>query len=258
MTGSVPTDEHPAPNSGRSRRRWVATAGLIGATLMVVAAVVLNSPWMSVRHIEILGSVRADVAGRLSGSGVGEGAIMIWLRPGRIEEDVLADPWVLDVRVERVFPDRLVIEVLERTPSVAILGGESWMLVSGDGTVLEVGDAPAAGLLQVEIGLSDHTPGERPQDPTWIEVVELSTALSADLAGRSRLVLRQDDLWIETGGSEARLGRAVDLAEKGRALVALMEHGLPEGAVIDLIAPDRPAVTLPSDGTPDTQPDVEG
>jgi cell division protein FtsQ len=258
MTGSAPAGEHPAPGSGR-RRRWVAMAGLVGATLVVVAVVVLNSPWMSVRQIEIVGAVKADVAGRLSAAGVGEGAIMIWLRPGRIEKAVLADPWVLDVRVERVFPDHLVVEVLERTPSASILGSGSWMLVSGDGAVLETTDAALPGLLQVEIGLSDHEPGECPQDETWIEVVELSKALGPDVAGRSRLVLRQGDLWIETGGSEARLGRAVDLAEKGRALAVLLEQGLPEGSVIDLIAPERPAVTLPGGGTAeDSQPEVEG
>jgi cell division protein FtsQ len=212
----------------------------VGAT-----AVVLHSPWMSVREIEILGATHADVAGRLAGAGVGEGAIMIWIDPGEIEASVGEDPWVREVRVERIFPSRLVIEVLERTPAVWVAGERSWMLVARDGAVISTASAPGEGLLIAEVFYPDLEAGQQPEDGEWQELADLGWALGEDLAAETRVTREGGELWLEARGRRARLGPATQLADKGRAFAALLETGLPRGAEVDLIAPTRPAVTLP-------------
>jgi hypothetical protein len=242
----------------RPRRRvwpWL----IAGAVLIAGAATwLLHSPWLSVKRIEILGAQRADVAARLADTGVGPGAIMIWVDTGVIEDAVLADPWVRDVRVDRVFPDLLVVEVLERSPAVWIEGTASWMLVAGDGTVLAVADDPDASVLRAYLVAPDRFPGDRPEEPAWQEVVGMTAVLDPALAGEARLFLEGTELWLDVPGHRVRLGAPVDLADKVLVLQRLLEdEALPFGAVIDLVAPRRPAV-VPTGTTGPPDPEVEG
>lgn len=241
----------------RPRRRvW---PWLLGASIVIVgaAAWILHSSWLSVDRIEILGADRADVAARVAATGVGPGAIMIWVDAGEIEAAVLADPWVRDARVDRVFPDRLVVEVLERHPAVWIEGTASWMLVAGDGTILETSEEPDASVLRAYLVAPDRIPGDQPEEAAWTEVVGMAGVLDASLASEASLFLVGSELWLEVPGHRVRLGAPVDLGDKALVLQQLLEDpAVPFGAEIDLVAPSRPAVvpaaSLPSD------PEVEG
>jgi hypothetical protein len=237
----------PAPRV-RPRRRWVLAVLIVLVTLAGASVGVLHSPWMSVHEIEIVGADRADVAGRLAGAGIGTGAIMIWLDTAEVEEAVAADPWVRAVRADRVFPDRLIVEVLEHTPVAWLEGTASWMLVSRDGSILEVAEASGPGLLAAEAGLPDGRAGDRPEDLQWSEFVGLALTLSPEVAGDLRVFFEGGELWIEGRGLRARLGRATALAEKGAVFEAMLAEGFPIGTMIDLVAPGRPAVIYPTDG----------
>jgi hypothetical protein len=226
----------------RPARSWPAWAAVIALLLLVAAAVVLHSPWLSVREVEIAGAERADVAGRLAEAGIGTGAIMIWLDTGEAEAVVAADPWVLRVRATRVWPDRLVVEVEERTPAAWVEAGGEWLLVSADGAILESAPAPGDGLLKVAIGMDGAATGTTPEAPLWDEVVELSGVLSAPLASSSTLESRGGELWLQTPGHPVRFGAAIDLADKGRVTQVMLADGLPDGSVLDVVAPRRPAV----------------
>lgn len=243
----------------RARLHWGWTLSLTGLLLAGAAAVVLHSPWLKLREIEVVGAREADVEGRLARAGIGPGAFMIWLQPGEIEAAVGADPWVQDVRVERIFPDRMVVEVLEHTPAAWVGGDGAWMLISRDAVVVAVADEPAEGLLRARVPYAAQEPGRRPSGPEWQELADLGLALSPALAAESWVSSEVGELWIEARGHRARLGPAVDLADKGRAFEGLLDSGLPPGAVIDLIAPTRPAVSLPEDlPLGDDQAVVEG
>lgn len=244
---------------GTPRRRvwiWVAAGAVVAAAALVG---VLHSPWLSVKEIEIQGADRADVAGLVESSGVGPGAILIWVDTGAVEDAVSSDPWVREVRVSRVFPDRLVVEVLERTPLVWIEGSTSWMLVARDGAVVEVAESPADdGLLRAFLVAPDRVPGEEPDEQAWDEVVGMAAALPGDLAAESTLVLEGSELWLNVPGHRVRLGAPVDLTDKGLVLDRLLASGeIPFGAVIDLVAPRRPAV-VPAQPVPGADPQVEG
>ena len=239
---AAPAPSRPGPVRAH---RWGWTLGLVVVLLAGATAVVFHSPWMSVREVEILGAVHADAAGRLAAAGVGEGAIMIWVNTGEIEESVAADPWVREVRVERIFPNRLVIEVLEHTPSVWVRGEASWMLVARAGVIIAVADVPGEDLLRAEVFYEDHEPGERPEGSEWGELAALGPALGADLAARAWVTREGGELWLEADGCRARLGPATQLADKGRTFAALLAEGLPAGSEVDLISPTRPAVAGP-------------
>jgi hypothetical protein len=210
--------------------------------VLVVAAVVLHSPWLSVREIEIAGAEQVDAAERLAAAEIGAGAIMIWLDTGAAEDAIASHPWAAAVRVHREWPNRLVVEVEERTPSLWVEGTDGWMLVATDGTVLETALEPGTGLLTVSIGVRGVPAGVAPDDPLWSEIVGLSGVLSTPLASASRLVGEGAEVWLETPGHRVRLGHPIDLADKGRVVQVMLADGLPPGSTLDVVAPRRPAV----------------
>ncbi len=118
----------------RRPRRWP----LIVMILLAVGAVgVMHSPLMAVDTVEVVGATRSEVRQIVDATGVGPGALLLWINAGAIEEAAASDPWVADVRVDRIWPNRVVVEVIEHQAVAWIEGVQGWMLVSRDGTVLE-------------------------------------------------------------------------------------------------------------------------
>jgi cell division protein FtsQ len=231
------------------RRWWPA---LIVASVAVLGGLLLHSPWLSLSRIDVAGAVRSDPAGRIADLGVGDGAILIWIDTGAVERAVESDPWVADAVVEREWPDRLRVDVLERDPVALIQGSGQWMLVATDGTVLEVGLEPTGGYLRAELGFDLRDPGERPSDQAWREVVELSRLLRDDIGGMMILEMRSDEVWSSLLGYQVRFGSLIDLADKGRTLRAMLGTDATPGSLIDVSAPSRPVVIPP--GFRDVEP----
>jgi len=240
------------------RRAWAPWFG-VGVLLVLLATVVaLHSPWVSVRHIEISGAERVEAAGLLEEAGIGTGAIMIWLDTTGVEEAIAADPWVGSVQAERVWPDRLVVDVDERVPALWVEGPAGWMLVAEDGVILEIASEPGEGLLRASIGMHGFlSVGSRPDDAVWDELVSLSGVLAAPLASASRLVSEDDEIWLNAPGHRVRLGHPIDLADKGRVLQVMLADGLPVGSMLDVVAPRRPAV-VPLSAIEGLQAELEG
>lgn len=263
------TTRRPVSAPSRSWPAWVAVAVLL---LVLAVTVALHSPWLSVREIEIAGAERVDAGGRLAEAGIGPGAIMIWLDTGEVEAAVAADPWAESVRATRVWPDRLVVEVEERVPAVWVEAGGEWLLLSVDGTILESAPVPGEGLLKASIGLGPAAVGTTPEEAIWGEVVALSGALSGPLASSSTLVVEGAELWLDTPGHVVRLGHPIDLGDKGRVVQVMLADGLPAGAMLDVVAPRRPAVVpagtdllesqlegyRPAEAAPDVEAEGEG
>lgn len=221
-------------------------------TLIALVAAVgfaLHSPWLSLHEIEIVGAVESDPAAAVAAAGVGEGAILVWIDTGAVAAEVQRDPWVADVRVTRVWPDRLVVEVMERTPLLWVEGTGDWMLVASDGFVLEAAPEPGPGLLRVAVPFASQAPGVRPDDPVWHELVGFAGVMGEDLGRALTIVPRGSEMWTDVLGFPVRLGGAVDLADKARTLRALLEAGVPSGATIDVSSPVRPTLIPGESGT---------
>jgi cell division protein FtsQ len=199
---------------------------------------------MAIESVEILGADHTDVQGIVDGLGIGTGALLLWVNTEAIEEAVMQEPWVADVKVDRIWPDRVVVEVLEHEPAVWIEGVLGWMLVGRDATVLERDDVPGSGLLRAALAFPDRYPGDRPVDPLWHEVVGMALVLADDIGGTLTLEMRGVEMWTVVFGHDVRLGHPIDLADKGRTLRAMLAEEVPDGAIIDVSSPLRPALVL--------------
>jgi len=234
---------HDPPPRKRRRLVWMIVVAVV---LSGAAVGVLHSSWLSVHDIDIRGAERGDVAGRIAAAGVGEGAIMLWVSPGELEAAVLADPWIREARVQRVLPDTLVVEVLEHTPTLWVEGASVWMLVARDGTVLENAATPGDGLLRASLSFRDFGPGEQPADATWNELLELVSVLDPELASGFSLTEANGVAAATVAGIRFDFGPPVDLADKGRVLMEMLNEEVPDGWAVDLVAPRRPALVPPS------------
>lgn len=236
------TDHDTAePVAARGARwPWIVIAGAL-----TIIAVVVHSPLLSVDTVRIEGVTRSAAEARVADTGVGAGALLLYVDTGEIEDAVRADPWVVDVAVSRIWPDAVVVEVLEHDPLMWIEGVSTWMLVARDGTVLELADEPTPGLLRAAVAFPDREPGEDPIDPSWTELVELALVLADDIGGTLELELRGPELWTVALGHEVRIGHPIDLADKGRTMRAVLASEPPDGSIIDVSSPIRPAVIPP-------------
>lgn len=239
----------PARRAGRIPWAWV-----IVFTVVAAIGILLHSPLLAVSRIEVVGVARSDAVSRIVATGVGEGALLLWVDTGRLESAVAEDPWVLRVAAERVWPNRIVVEVAERRPVAWVEGISQWMMVSADGVVLELAPVPTPDLVRAYVAVPDRRPGDRPTDPLWDEIIDLAVVLGDPLPAPMRLEMRGTELWATVGAHQVRFGHPIDLGDKGRALVALLGVEIPEGSTIDVISPQRPAIIPP----PDPQEEVEG
>jgi cell division protein FtsQ len=176
---------------------------------------------------------------------VGEGAILLWVDTDRVARAVAADPWVAAVRVDREWPDRLIVEVIEREPVAWIQGRAGWMRVAADGVVIDTATLPTPELIQLEIAAVDRAPGVLVEDEAWSDLVAMARVLTDGVGTGMRIEVVGPELWGRFPGYEVRFGHSIDLEDKARALVALLAEGIPVGSRIDVTSPSRPAVVGP-------------
>jgi cell division protein FtsQ len=221
--------------------RWV-----LAISLLAGVAILLHSPLLSVKHIEVLGVVQSRAAGRIVESGVGEGAILLWVDTERVARAVAADPWVAAVRVDREWPDRLIVEVIEREPVAWIQGRAGWMRVAADGVVIDTAQRPTPDLIQLAVAAIDRAPGAAVDDEAWLDLVAMARVLTEAIGPGIRIEAVGPELWGRLPGHEVRFGHPIDLEDKARALVALLGEGIQVGSRIDVTSPSRPAVVPPA------------
>lgn len=228
--------------SARRRLRWLVGLLILAISGGIVVAV-FQSSWFSVDAISVEGDVRAPVLSLLEEAGVEEGVSIVSVRAGRVEEKLLTDPWVAAAQVRVVWPRSVEVTVVEYIPIAKVTAGDSWLVSSGQGAVLAVGEDLVEPVIDVDVGAV--VPGQKIEDPLVLGALEFVAALPVEL--KTDLVVEVDDQVLEAAvaGHAVALGRATDMAQKAVTLAVLLEEGVPDGAHISLLSPLRPAVSNP-------------
>ena len=100
---------------------------------------VLESPYFSVREIQVRGGEKFGGNEIVTMAGLKHGMNIWRIEPATIEKKVAKHPWVRRVLVRREFPRRVVIEIEERIPRAIVAMGKLYY-VDSDGVVFkEVG-----------------------------------------------------------------------------------------------------------------------
>jgi cell division protein FtsQ len=232
----------------RARTRLRKILIVLVMVLVIVGGFwLLRSPVLSISRVEITGAQVSDPAAAVDALGMGVGRPTIDVNAGAIELRIEADPWVADASVSIVWPGTLVVDVVEHRPLTVAVKGDAWVLMSVDGAVLADADGPSPSDSAVAIDLGSIGPGSSSTDPLVLGSLAFIDALPPDLRGGTVVASDGNGLVATVAGHEVRLGRPVEMGAKAAAIVSLIAAGVEEGADVNLIAPLRPAVSVPGE-----------
>lgn len=242
-------------HAGRRRLRRLVLL-IAFAFVALAAVVVLESPVLDVDEVAVVGNRTLDAETVRKASGVGIGAPLLLADLDGAARSIEENPWVDDAVVSRDLPNRVTVEIHERTPSARFSVGDRTALVDADGHVLVSGDAgtvddvvsPGAPFVSVIVPEAAEAvvpePGET-VDRAFLDAVVLAERLRDNPAGAVAAVHLEPSWWLElAAGGRATLGDASDLDLKIEALrTVLARVDLTCLDTIDLRVPTHPVVT---------------
>lgn len=123
---------------GNKRKRLVMTG--LGLVLFVgVALIVLASPLVAVRTVQVEGAKYADAALVRSVSDSLKGKSVLTVDTKTASERLESDPWIKSARITTSLPSRVLIQINERMPVAWFLGVDNRArVIDEDGLVLSV------------------------------------------------------------------------------------------------------------------------
>lgn len=228
---------------------------LVGLVVVGAGVWLVFSPWLSVSQVDTRGVAVSEANSILVDHGVVAGTPMIRVSASGTERALLDDPWIASAEVRLHWPDRVSVEIVERTPIAWALTSDGWTRRAGDGVALPSDPEPGDGMARIE--MPELGPRDAPTDPNMLGALEFVETLAVRLRPDTVVYMDGGELWATVAGYEVRLGRGVDMGAKALSLQALLEQDLPADATLVLIAPTNPAVTSGSEGE-DTDLGSEG
>jgi cell division protein FtsQ len=229
--------------AARRHRRRVAMGVTSLLLLLGAAAGALYSPLLDVDHIRVAGAYHLGAGEVARVSGLRRGDRLFDLDPARAAAKVEGIPWVRDARVERRWPDGVVIRVTERTPvaTVATSSGTKRVITTG-GVV--AGRATGFDVALPTVSLETGVPKVGSHlAPAVADAVEMVGALPGTVKRMmtGATVTATGDVTVQLAPSgEIRFGRAEQVSEKYLAAETLL------GGAVQLQRLCRVDVRIPS------------
>ncbi len=238
-----------AAHRRRRQRSLRLLAGL--GTLMVLVALAF-SPLLSVDEIRVEGLDRLDEEQVLAIAGVDPGAPMLLVDLGRVRDDLVAVPTVASAAVDREWPRRIVVRVVEERPLALVVDDRTAAVVAEGGRVLDIDRAPEeahgeSDLVRVVTDVPvERRAGEWLEGPT-ARVVSMVAQMSPPLLGRVDSVRLASTGSVEVkldGGVVVLVGPPEDVPTKLLAVETVLARVVEEClAVVDVRDPMRAAVS---------------
>jgi cell division protein FtsQ len=168
---------------GKWRPRWYTVTGAV-VLLFVAVLLLLTSPLLSIREIEVEGNVYANpnlldaVIDGLSGDPI----LTADLHGAKVQLEAI--PWVRKARVSMLLPTRVLIQVDERTPLAFVRSVDGFnRVLDRDGRVLDVIEGDPTNYVRIIGTAPSLVAGDFVSQP-FLGVAQLINALPRDLADR--------------------------------------------------------------------------
>ncbi len=245
---------------GRRRLRILLTVVCI-ASAVGIAWLVVQSPLLAVRTVNVAGTNRESQAAVRAAAGVKDGSALLFVDTGAVARRVEALPWVASARVSRQLPSDLTITVVERVPVAwarrpAPRGAPrgtpgELVVIDRSGRVLTAVPYPPTGVPQL-VGLTkvpDRGGRIEPAGPA-AALAALPDALRAQTRsltmrhGQGALALAAVSGGAIPAAGEVRLGGLEEIGPKGLAALAVLDQLAADGErvrYIDVRVPGAPA-----------------
>ncbi len=229
---------------GRRRLRWFTVLGL-GVAGIILVLLLLTSPLLSVRKVEVEGVVYAnpELVASIVDSIDGEPILTVDLDAA--EEKLLMIPWVRQARVSMHLPSRVTIEVVERTPIAFFRSVDGFnRVIDRDGRVLDVIEGDPVDFTPI-IGTGPNLSAGQNTEQPFLGAAELINALPSELRSRLLTVTVSPEGEVSlalTNDVEVLFGRPDDFQAKLVGVVnEIKRQGSRRYAIID-VSSGQPSV----------------
>jgi cell division protein FtsQ len=228
------------------RRRFLLRAAAVGG-LAAVVWIVFFSPLLTVSRVQVVGGKHVSAAAISAVAGLGESSNLLLLSTTEVKEAVEQLAWVKRAAVDRKLPGTLRVDVVERTPALALQASEARWTIDRRGHVLAPG-APRRLPTVAAVSGEEIAVGER------VASAEVRGALAVYRSIPTRLRHNLEAIFAPSAerislslesGLLVRLGAAEKLEAKSSVLTALLERLRRESATagyVDVRVPTSPAV----------------
>jgi len=229
---------------GRRRLRWFTIVGLVvGAGVIIL--LLLTSPILSVRKVDVEGVVYADPEFISSVVDSIEGEPILTVDLDAAEKKLLTIPWVRQARVSMHLPARVTIEIVERSPIAFFRSVDGFnRVIDRDGRVLDVIEGDPTDYTPI-IGTGPNISAGQTVEQPFLGAAELINALPADLRARLLTVAVSPEGEVSlalTNDVEVLFGRPDDFQVKLVGVVnEIKRQGSNRYAVID-VSSGQPSV----------------
>ena len=216
---------------------WVASAAGVPALLHQQLAATAGSAGFQMRTIDLTGVERMNRLKIYEEVMEYRGTPMPLLDLAAIRADLNRMPWVAEARVSRQLPDKLVIDIEERTPHAVLVKPDRLVLIDRNGIELDpIAEDDAQGMLRISgAGAADSI-------DSLDRVLAAAPALQPQIKSAHRIGERRWNIVFKTGqilalpqGEEDASEAFIDFA-KLDGLYRLLGG---KATVIDLRVPDR-------------------
>ncbi|MEL7681271.1 FtsQ-type POTRA domain-containing protein [Citromicrobium bathyomarinum] len=224
--------------AGAAALAWmVASAAGVPALLHQQLATSAGAAGFQMRNIDLTGVERMNRLKVYEEVMEHRGTPMPLLNLAAIRDDLRRMPWVAEARVSRQLPDKLVIDIQERTPHAVLVKPDRLVLIDRNGIELDpISEKDAQGMLRISGA------GAAQQIESLDHVLAAAPALQPQIASAHRIGERRWNIVFKTGqilalpqGEDEAAEAFIDFARMD-GLYRLLGG---KATVIDLRVPDR-------------------
>ena len=116
--------------------------------------------------IEVEGNNRISDETVIAYAGVEIGENILAISKTKIEQGLISDPYLTVDKIERKLPNTLIIHVKEQPVLAAVLYDKQYLMISQEGTVLEIAGDHGGSIQVTGLGVSAAVLGARVQGPS--------------------------------------------------------------------------------------------
>ena len=207
---------------------------LIIILIIILSIILASSEIFNVKEISVLGKDKLSENEVISFSQIEIGENIFKINFSKVKKLLKENPYVEDVSVKRVFPNKIEITIDERKVKYMLQLAESYIYIDGQGYVMEISkekkEVPI--LLGILTDLSNIEPADRLNKEDLIKLNTINKiVVTAENYEILKLITKIDItdtseyiLYLENEGKQAYIGDASDLTNRILWVKAIIEQ----------------------------------
>jgi cell division septal protein FtsQ len=232
---------------------------LFGLFLLLLAGIVfINSRFFVIAKVTVKGNCFVPNEVIIHASGINRAQNVFRVKPQRIQTNILKNSYIADAAVEIIYPNRIRITVVERTPLILLAQEKQKIIIGNDWAVIAINPEEVPERLPVVSGIKLARPavGRRLAGIETPMIREIFKASDLTLHSMLRKIdLASNQLFLEFPGTpnwvSVEFGNASGIQEKIANLRAILaQNPLKDLVSIDLRIPGISTITTSNNNIP--------